>query len=240
MLTEEDRVLGHQLAGDYLEQVGYADADGAGPALPPGRPAGPGRALVPRGRRAGAARDRPGRRHRPRGARPRPPSPRSSRTSGRRWSRHGGGPAPDPGRGPPVAGGVRPGGASGAEAMLVLRPGSALWFRAVGQTLVGFAKQANEVGAAAPRGARHRGRGRRRRRAGGLSGLGGQLPVHGRAAGGGDRCSNAWRTSSSGWPNPAPQTPPWSSRPGRSRPRPGGPAGLPRAWKRRGRLRSGR
>ena len=37
MLTDEDRLLGHRLAGDWLEQAGVARRHGAGGALPPRR-----------------------------------------------------------------------------------------------------------------------------------------------------------------------------------------------------------
>jgi serine/threonine protein kinase/tetratricopeptide (TPR) repeat protein len=142
MLTEEDRVLGHQLAGDYLEQVGYADAmvlaqhfrrggqparavrwyrEGAEQALRATDLAG---AIVRAdvGLSAIAAMD---------------PAQRAevasdtlgalllTQTEAHLWRAE-----------------FEPAVSCGGDAMRALRPGSAMWYRAVGQTLVGFGKQA--------------------------------------------------------------------------------------------------
>jgi eukaryotic-like serine/threonine-protein kinase len=146
MLTEEDGVLGHQLAGDYLEQVGYADAmvlaehfrrggqqaravrwyrEGAEQALRATDLAGAlARAEVALSaidsldpvQRADVESDTEG-------------ALRLTQSEAHLWRAE-------------FELAVQRGG----EAMRALRPGSALWYRAVGQTLVGYGKQA-KVGA---------------------------------------------------------------------------------------------
>jgi tetratricopeptide (TPR) repeat protein len=146
MLTEDDRVLGHQLAGGYLEQVGYPDAMVLAEHFRRGGQ--PARAV--RWYREGAeqalrASDLPGAITRaevglqaiasldPVHTAEVEPSTegalRLTQTEAHLWRAE-----------------FELAVERGNEAIRALRPGSALWYRAVGQTLVGYGKQA-KVGA---------------------------------------------------------------------------------------------